>query len=247
MQWSKVRRWVRVLPAVAVLVSGALSTTYVLAESQSTNYQATDMQFGSDATPDVCSGSYCAHAFIGDSTSGSATNGTTSAVFGSVSAGEPSLDVIVDPGISALGTLSTETTASKTMIVRVRSYLSSGYTMQIVGDPPKYGNHTIATPATPSDSAPGTEQFAINAVANTLPAVGADPLQVPSDLMSFGAARSNYAQANKFMYQSGDTVASSSTESGETDYTISMILNISNGTPAGKYSGDYSAIVVPVY
>ncbi len=246
MQQGKIRHWGKSM-ILAVLVGGVLASVSAFADSKSTNYQAANMQFGSDATPDSCSGTYCAHAFIGDVASGNATNGTSTAQFGSVSAGEPTLDVIVDPGVSALGNLTTESTAKKTMVVRIRSYLSNGYTMQIIGDSPQYAGHALSTSATPSSATPGVEQFAINAVANTTPMIGADPVQVPSAQMSFGTVRSSYAQPNKFMYKSGDTVASSATESGETDYTISMVINISNGTPAGKYTGDYSAVVIPVY
>lgn len=247
MQRMKIREWERFVLVAVMLLGSIIGSVSVFAESKSTNYQAENMQFGSDATPDSCSGTYCSHAFIGDSTSGRATNGVSVAQFGSVSPGDPSLDVIVDQGESFLGDLATETTAKKTMIVRVRTYLSSGYTMQIVGTPPKYEGHTIAAPSTPTNSQPGVEQFALNLVANTLPVVGANPVQVPSAETSFGTVRNDYAQPNKFMYKSGDTVASSATESGQTDYTVSMIVNISNGTPAGKYTGDYSAIVIPVY
>jgi len=174
---------------------------------------------------------------------------TSTAKFGSISAtdSDPLLEVIVDSGASNLGTLTTESTAYKSMTVRVRTYLSDGYVLQIVGNPPKYGDHTLATPTTPTSALPGTEQFGINATTNTTPNVGADPLQVPSSQTSFGVVNDNYKLANKFQYISGDEVARSESESGRTDYTISMIVNVSNSTPAGHYTGDFSAVVIPVY
>ena len=48
-----------------------------------------------------------------------------------------------------------------------------------------------------------------------------------------------------FKYANGDAVARSTVETGRTDYTISMVINVSSATPAGHYSADYSAIVVP--
>ena len=45
----------------------------------------------------------------------------------------------------------------------------------------------------------------------------------------------------------GDVVASSDTSSSETDYTMSMIINVSNVTPGGRYNGVFSAVVVPLY
>jgi hypothetical protein len=164
-----------------------------------------------------------------------------------VTESDPLLEVIVDPGVSNLGTLTAEQTAYKTSIVRVRSYLSNGYILQVFGNPPKYGGHTLSTPSTPSSSVPGTEQFGINAALNTTPSVGADAVQVPSNETSFGVVNDDYKIPNKFKYVNGGEVARSLTESGQTDYTISMIVNISNATPAGHYSGDFSVVVTPFY
>ena len=122
-----------------------------------------------------------------------------------------------------------------------------GYLLQIIGDPPKFEGHTLKTPPTPTASKAGEEQFAINVAANTAPAVGALPLQVPADQTIFGVAAENYNVSNMFMYNSGDTVARGLTETGRTDYTISMIVNIASSTPAGHYSGDFMAMVIPAF
>lgn len=216
--------------------------------SSSAHYQVSDTEFSPTSNPVGCSGQYCARASIGDMTEGGDSKNTTStAKFGSLRDSDPLLEVIVDPGVSNLGVLSAESTSYKTMTVRVRNYLSDGYTLQVVGAPPKYGNHTLSTPTTPTTSTPGTEQFGINATANTTPSVGADPTQVPSGQYSFGKVNDDYKIQNKFKYISGDTVARSDSESGRTDYTISMIVNVSNSTPAGHYTGDFSVVVIPVY
>jgi len=153
----------------------------------------------------------------------------------------------VDQGESNLGELTTEVTKTKTVTVRIRNYLSNGYILQINGEPPKYSNHYLSTPSSPTSSQPGTEQFALNLAVNTSPNVGSGPLQVPSSETSFGTVESAYATPNMFKYTPGETVARSLRESGRTDFTISMIVNVSNSTPAGRYAGDYAAIVVPVY
>lgn len=230
--------------AVLVAMCG-LSAVYAENPSSS-HYELSESGFNS-GTLDGCSGSFCARASIGDVGGGEAKTATSTANFGSVTPDEPSLDVIVDPGESDLGVLTTERTATKTMVVRVRNYLSNGYVMQITGTPPKYGNHTLATPTAPSPSTKGTEQFAINAAVNTNPNVGAAPVQVPDNGFSFGVVNTDYASANQFKYVSGDDVAHSTSQSGRTDYTISMIINIAQNTPAGHYSGDFSAVVIPVY
>jgi len=238
--------YVNALLFTAVLV-GVFAVPVFATASSSQNYQIVEQEFGAGSSAETCSASYCSRTSIGDLAVGNATAGASSAEFGPITPDEPSLEVIVDPGESNLGELTTERTASKTMVVRVRSYLSNGYYLQITGTPPKYKNHTLATSGSPVASNPGTEQFGINAAANTTPSVGANPVQVPSGEFSFGELENNYKTANMFMYRSGDTVARSETESGRTDYTISMIINIANSTPSGHYTGDFSAVVVPVF
>lgn len=233
------------LLAVAI-INGALETVHA-ETSSSTNYQMTDSEFSSMSNKLNCSASYCAKASIGDMSAPVSKTPTSKAQFGPITASDPLLEVIVDPGASNLGELTTERTAFKTMTVRVRTYLSNGYILQIVGSPPKYNGHALNTPTTPTSSQMGTEQFGINATVNTTPGVGANPVQVPSGQTSFGQVKDNYKIANQFMYVSGDEVAYSDSESGRTDYTISMIVNVSNSTPAGHYSGDFSAVVTPIF
>lgn len=237
--------------AAIALFAGVVSLlgvgTAYATTSNSSSYQMTEAQFGSGSTLESCSGQYCAQASIGDLGAGRSSSPVSTAAFGQVPEGDPLLEVIVDQGISDLGVLSSEKTSTKTMTVRIRNYLSDGYTLQIVGDAPKFKGHTLKTASTPVASQAGVEQFGINAVANTTPKVGLDPLQVPSDLFSFGVVNENYGAPNLFKYKSGDTVARSDSESGRTDYTISMIVNVSNSTPAGHYSGDFAAVVIPVF
>lgn len=219
----------------------------VFATSSSQNYQIVEQEFGSGSSAESCSGSYCARTSIGSLAVGDAAAGESTAEFGSITPNEPSLEVIIDSGVSHLGVLTTEQTAYKTMIVKVRTYLSNGYFLQISGTPPKYGNHVLATPSTPTASVPGTEQFAINVVKNSTPNVGENPIKVPSGGSQIGEVEPGYNTPNLFKYVDGDVVARSETGSGRTDYTISMVVNIAKTTPAGHYSGDFSAIVVPEF
>lgn len=233
------------LMAVFIVAAAATGTAYATTPT-SNHYQLTDSQFGA-GTLNGCSSKYCATVSIGDTAVGDSKTGASTAKFGSLTSGEPDLSVIVDPGQSNLGTLDTEHTGSKTMVVKVRTYLSNGYMLQITGTPPKYSGHTLATPSSPTASTPGKEQFAINAATNTTPNIGADPVQVPDSSTSFGVVNDNYKIPDLFMYHSGDVIAHSDKDSGETDYTISMIVNISNTTPAGHYSGDFSAVAIPSF
>lgn len=251
MKKRRLWRFVRPMLLTGVIASAGVSTAFAAAStstSNSSNYQVTETQFGAGSLQESCSGQYCARTSIGDvAGGGGGTSSGTTATFGAITSDEPLLEVIVDPGESNLGTLDAEHTASKTMVVRIRNYLSNGYVLQITGNSPKYANHTLNTPTTPTAAIPGTEQFAINAVDNSTPNVGAGLVQVPSDQFSFGEVDEDYDTPNLFKYVSGDVVGRSTKSSGRTDYTISMIVNISNATPAGHYSGDFSAVVIPAY
>lgn len=232
---------------LAVLVGTCGAGTAFAQTSTSSNYKASEMQFGAGSSLESCSGSYCAQASIGDIAGGEATNTVQTATFGPLAPDTPSVEVIIEPGQSNLGVLTTETTATKTMVIKIRTYLTDGYQLQIAGDPPKYGSHTMATSPTLEPSTPGTEQFGINLADNSTPNIGANPIQVPSGDFSFGSVINGYDTANQFKYVSGQTVARSTTQSGQTDYTVSMIINISNQTPAGHFTGNYSAVVIPIF
>ncbi len=236
------------LGVVAVLALYSYSDSTLAVTSSSPNYQMVETEFNAGANINSCSsGQYCARTTMGSLVVGDGTAGDKRAEFGSITEDQPALEVIVQAGASDLGTLTTEHTASSSVLVKVRSYLSNGYVLQMTGSPPKYGTHALAAPTTPTASSPGTEQFGINAVKNTIPTVGENLANVPSSAFSFGEIMPNYAMPNVFKYTSGDTIARSLSESGRTDYTISMIVNVSNSTPAGHYSGDFSVVVVPTY
>jgi hypothetical protein len=245
---QKWRLWSFVTPVLlAACVPLVFAGTTFAVNSSSDNYQVTETQFNSGTALESCSGSYCAKVSIGDTAVGTGASTNGSAKFGTITNSDPLLEVIIETGESNLGVLTTETTATKTMTVKIRNYLSGGYVLQIIGDAPKYDGHFLTTSATPEQSVPGTEQFGINAVANTNPTVGVNAVQVPGAQTSFGVVSENYGTPNLFMFSSGDVVASSAKESGQTDYTISIIVNIASGTPAGNYSADFSAVVIPVY
>lgn len=237
------------LGALTVVVSCCLVgiVPLVAAEtSSSTNYKVTETEFGSSSNNEVCHGQYCSRTSLGDIVAG--TSGT--AMFGPITPDIPTLEVIVEPGPgpSHLGVLTTDQTATRTMKVKVRSYLSNGYFLQITGSAPTYAGHSLETPTTPTASTPGSEQFGINVVANTVPTTfGANPVQTPNSEFSYGEVMSDYATPNHYMYQPGSTVARSNVQSGQTDYTISMIVNVSDKTPAGHYVSDFSAVVVAMY
>lgn len=246
MQKRGVQRYFKLLPLVVILAFSGSSIAGAL-DATSDSYHLSEIQFGGSANFNGCSDDYCAEVSIGDMTSGSGSSENYTVEFGQVTEDEPLLEVIVQDGESNLGILSAENTATKTALIKIRSYLTGGYTLRITGDAPKFGTHSLNTLAFPTVSTPGVEQFGVNLVANSSPVVGSNPIQTPAGGIEFGKASSNYAMANMFMYLSGDTVGYSEVDSGQTDYTLSMIVNISNSTPAGHYFGDYAVVVIPAF
>jgi len=218
--------------------------------ASSSNYMVSETQFGSGSALEQCSGSYCARSATGDLVNGQAKSDNYGARFGSVTTADPYLEVYTSGGLSDLGTLDIDRTATATAQISVRNYMG-GYVMQITGRPPSQGSHELkamdSDPQCPCTSQMGAEQFGINFIANTAPSVGANPTQVPSNTFSFGQAATDYDTPNLFKYVEGDIVAQSNISSGQTDYTLSMIFNVSNVTPGGQYTGSYSAVVVPTY
>ncbi len=232
MQTRRLWSFVGVALVAALFVAASLSGQKVLAQSSSNNYQIVESQFGNASSNESCSEGYCATVSIGNE---SQTSSASTPEFGPANYSEPLLEMVVIPGESNLGDLTTETTGSKVMQVKIRNYLTGGYRLQILGDAPKYGTRQLAAMSSPANSRPGTEQFGINVVANTTPSIGANPTVQPGGSDATGLVMANYKIQNKFMYVSGQTIAETTTNTGGADYTVTMVVNISNSTPAGRY------------
>ncbi len=206
------------------------------AQSSSSSYQVNEVFFGAGGALNNCSANYCSKQSLGETGVGGTSSTNYQARAGFNTDREPFLQFIVNGTNTDIGVLSTSSTATTTATFSVKNYLSSGYQVVTVSNPPKYNTYTMHNLTTASSSVAGTEQFGINVVANTSPTTfGANPVQVPSGVFSFGAAAPGYNTPNKYKYVPGDTIAYSSTSSGETDFTISYIYNISVVTPGGTY------------
>lgn len=241
----KQKVWMFVL--VPLLLVGGVAGTVAADSSSSAHYRVTETQFGAGGDLHDCSANYCAKTSAGETAVGNTKSTNYQAQGGFNTDRTPFLEVSVSGGAQNLGYLDTDTTATATMHIKVRNYLSSGYVMQIAGAAPSQVRHTLTTLATPTTSHPGAEQFGINLVDNTTPDVGANPVQVPDNTYSFGQVAPDYSTPDLFKYVPNDIVAQSNSSSGETDYTLSMILNVSRVTPGGHYDGNYSAVVVSTF
>jgi hypothetical protein len=233
------------LVACLLLISNASG---VWAQSSSPNYKVEEVFFGVGGELDASSANYRARLAAGELAVGSTTSTNFLAQAGFNTTNVELLEVEVGGGEYSLGSLSSDSTSSGYTTFSVRNYLSSGYVVRIGGSTPsqKSGDEIDAL-TTPTASNAGVEQFGINLVSNSSPAVGADPLQVPDSSFSFGSPSADYGTADLFKFVDEDIIAQSSKSSGKTVYTLSFIANISTNTPAGQYGSSLFINVIPTF
>lgn len=130
------------------------------------------------------------------------------------------------------GELSKSQTKTATHQLLVATNAPYGLGITTTGTTLTAGNYTIPALASPTTSNTGQSQFGINFRANGSPGVGLEPVG-PGTGVSIA---SNYNIPNRFTFNNGDLVASSS---GTTDFyrlTGSMVVNISSSQQPGVYS-----------
>jgi hypothetical protein len=217
----------------------------------STNYRIDDSYFGPGGVLDSGSTNYqfqSGQQSVGNTgvTEGASTNYQSQGGF--TTTNDPRLSCVINTSSINFGSLSTSVASTATATFSVLNYTSYGYVVSIIGSPPSSGSHTLANMSSTVASSAGTEQFGINLVANTSPTTfGANPVQVPDSTFSFGAAASNYNTTNNFRYNSGETIAQATKTSGQTNYTISYIVNAATTTPGGSYSGNQALVCTGTY
>jgi len=181
----------------------------------------------------------------GDNSVGNSSSTNFQIEAGANTTGNPVLAVDITSASGNFGAFSPTAASTTTTQFSVIDYTSYGYAVQITGNPPSDGGHTITAMSSTGTSSPGTEQFGINLATNTSPtSFGASP---NDGQFGYGVAATNYNTANHYRYVNGDTIATSPKSSGLTVYTISYIVNVSNLTPAGDYTSNQSIICTATY
>lgn len=222
----------------------------------SSSYGVSEAFFGSGGDLNSCSTGptgYCAKLSAGETAVGNTSSTNYQAQAGFNTDRTPYLEFIVNGTSINLGVLSAGTTATATAGFSVKTYLASGYVVTTASDPPVNGPHTLTNLTSPTANNTSAEQFGINLVANNgcgsgLPAsLGSNPVQVPDSTFSFGAAAAGYNTACQFKYVKGDVVAQSTKSSGETDFTVSYIFNITATTPGGTYTMNHVLVATSTY
>ncbi|HKX73572.1 MAG TPA: hypothetical protein VJM32_06135 [Candidatus Saccharimonadales bacterium] len=237
-----------ILGTLFVGVFAVLAVPDIAYALSSGSYQIQEDFVGGGGNTRSASSSYISQDAIGGAAAGDGSGTAYRTQSGSQTTSDPTLSMSVDTASVNLGALSTSLTRTGTATFSVLNYTSYGYIVQTIGNPPDNGVHTLTGLASQAASATNTEQFGINLKANTAPTTfGAEPLEVPDNTFSFGVAATGYNTANQYKYVAGNTIASAPKSSGKTTYTISYIVNISNNTPGGSYSGKQTLVVVGTY
>jgi hypothetical protein len=226
----------------------------VLAQYSSPNYRVEEAFFGTGGELDANSANYKARQSAGDLAAGTTSSTNYDAFAGFVTPEEPFLALVVNAATIDLGLLNESTTATGNGTFSVRTYLSSAYSVKTMSQPPTNESGSVLNGmSAQASSAPGTEQFGINLVANTSPAAfGANAANVPDNTFADGEVAPGYDTANLFKYVVGDTIARSPKTAGnpavgQTDYTLSYIANIASITAAGQYTMGHDIVVVATY
>lgn len=233
----------------------------VFAQS-STNYRVDESSFSAGSEFDASSASYGASGSAGLNAIGDASSTNYDVVAGLITPDVPFLEFVVTGATVDLGILDPSATSSGaaqagacTCSFYVRSYVSSSYVVTTMSAPPTSESNTVlaakAVQAVPSISQ-STEEFGMNVVANTSPAIGENPDNQPNSTYADGIAATGYEVPDQFKYVQGDIIARSAGTAGvkawgQTDYTISYIAKSSPVTPAGLYSMDHILVATATY
>lgn len=133
---------------------------------------------------------------------------------------------------SDMGQLSDRSTLTAQSQMSVGTNASGGFAITANGQPMSAGTSVIDAPSRPTASIQGSNQFGINLVANSNPAIGSDPIGTWANAVS----SPNYSVPNQYMYVPGDTVAYSANVSLMKKFTVSYIVNSSPNLRAGVYT-----------
>jgi hypothetical protein len=109
---------------------------------------------------------------------------------------------------------------------------TAGFAITAVGTPLAAGTNVIDGLTAPTASQTGVNQFGINLVQNTAPAIGGDP----EGTFANATPTADYSIPNEYKYVSGDVVASSTNVSLMKKFTVSYIVNSNANLHAGVYS-----------
>ena len=250
---GSIKRGLKYIFYIVVVILLSFGHNIVWAEtSSSTNYSIEESTFSSGSEIDSNSSNYNSRISAGNLGVGISESGSYIGQVGFITPDEEYVELVVPVTTINMGVLTPGTPGTGTATFTARAYLNDNYVVYTLKGPPTNENGDVISPITTAaafDSA--VEQFGINLVANTSPVTqGAAPSRQPVDNgeFAFGEASPGYNTTNLYQYNDGDSIARSVSKGfGETDYTISYILNITSTTPAGLYTMQQNLVITATY
>lgn len=220
--------------------------TPVYAETlQSSSYRFEESAIGTGSLIESSSTNFQARSATGDIAIGNSASANFQVDSGTHTSPDPALTFTITNADVDFGSFSSAATTTASATFNVINYTTWGYVVQIIGTTPANGSHVIPGMGTTAIAQPGVEQFGVNLVANTSPSsFGANP---DNGQFGHGLAATNYDTPNEFRFVSGETIATAPQNSGQTDYTMSYIINVGTLTPGGIYTAAQTLIVVGTY
>lgn len=229
----------------SVILVISVATTAMAQVQSSPNYRFDESTVGAGGLLQSSSPNFTGTGAFSDIGAGAATSDNFQFVAGSKTTPDPALSFVVASSVATFDEFSASSTQVATTTFSVSNYTSYGYVVQIHGNPPTQGTHSIDAMSASNTSQVGVEQFGINLVANTSPAsFGANP---NNGQFGYGSVMANYATPNNYRFVSGETIARATKNSGVTVYTISYIVNVAPLTPGGTYTTNQTLIVTGTY
>jgi hypothetical protein len=219
----------------------------------SSNYSVPESAFGAGGELEATSASYDARGAAGLIGVGEGGSGSYTTLAGFITPDEEYVELVIPVTTVDLGggsPLDPGTAGSGTATFSVRAYLNDNYVVISPRNPPtNEGGAQIDPMTTATTYNASVEQFGMNLVANTGPVTqGANPSLLPNASFASGEAAPGYNTANNYQYNAGDVIARSITRGyGETQYTISYVMNILPTTPAGLYRMEQDLVVTATF
>jgi hypothetical protein len=211
---------------------------------QSNSYRFDESVIGVGGMGEASSTNYKAVEDVGALAVGNSASSNFQVEAGTKTTHDPTLSFKINTSNLDLGNFTASGPTTTSASFTVSNYTSYGYVVQLMGTPPKNGSHTIDPLTTSSTSQPGVDQFGVNLVANTAPLIGSNP---DNGQFGFGSAAPNYATPNKYRFVNGETIAKAEKSSGDTNYTLSYLVNVESLTPGGKYTSNQTLVVTGTY
>ena len=244
---QKLTNLIIAIVAVAFLLPSGL----VLAQTpSSSNYSVQESSFQSGSDNNASSASYGARGSAGNLGVGIGESGSYQAYGGFITPDEEYVELVVPVQAVDMGVVDPGVPGTGSATFSARAYLNDNYVIISNREPPTNESGDVIDPMTTATTVnTAIEQFGMNLVANTSPVVqGAIPDPQPNGSFAYGEAAPGYNTPDNYQYNAGDTIARSVTRGyGETDYTISYVLNVTTITPAGLYRMEQDLIILATF